>query len=113
LYTGWKGTLRFSTEEGSNLSPPLLLNVTADYCQAERRVLFFGQETYGWDWDSNLQKNYPLYPNPWPFCDIRNCSDFLAYPESVKALCRGYKEFKFSVINRKTVGVHSGKRSEK
>jgi hypothetical protein len=88
--------LRFSNEESSSLSAPLLLNITEEYCRAERRVLLIGQETLGWHWNSDLQINYPRYPHAWKFGDIRSCTDFLANPDSIEALCWGYREFQFA-----------------
>jgi hypothetical protein len=75
LYADWKATLRLSKEEAASLSPPLLLHVTDDYCRAEQRVLLYGQETYGWGWDSQLQATYPAYPHAWRFRGIHSCSD--------------------------------------
>ena len=55
LYANWKTTLRIDGEEAGNLSPPLLLYVSETYCRAKRRILLFGQETCGWEWNRNLQ----------------------------------------------------------
>jgi len=96
LYADWKATLRFGKDESDSLSPPLLLCLTEEYCRAERRIVFFGQETFGWKWNSALQKDYPIYPHAWPFQDINSCSDFPANPGSIEALCWGYREFQFA-----------------
>ena len=104
LYADWKSTVQFSTDEARNLSAPLLLNVTEEYCQAERRVLFIGQETFGWSWNSDLQNAYPRYPNAWRFLDVNSFRDFLANPDSIEALCWGYQEFQFAAyqpLNRR------------
>ena len=59
----------------------------------------FGQETYGWQWDSKIQDKtaHPgwTYPHPWRFQDIHSCSDFQANADSIEALCWGYQEFRF------------------
>lgn len=95
LYRQWKTTIQVDKDEVGNLSPPLLLHVTEEYCRAPRRVLVFGQETHGWEWNSDLQLTYPGYPNPWPFRDIYSCGDFIENPDSIEALCWAYREFKF------------------
>lgn len=101
LYARWKAMLLFTDEEGSNLSPPLLLHVTEAYCRAERRILFLGKETKGWDWDSTLhdKRVHPkwTFPRAWPFQEVRTCTDFRANKDSVEALCWGYQEFKFGL----------------
>lgn len=106
LYADWKEALRctFTMEEANCLGAPLLLHVTKEYCLAKRRVLMLGQETYGWQWDSKLQNkaDHPTwtYPHPWEFRDIYSCSDFQTNPDSIEALCWGYKEFKFGAQQR-------------
>jgi hypothetical protein len=96
LYTAWKATLQFSAEEARSLSAPLLLKITEEYCRAEQRVLFIGQETLGWHFDGNLQATYPRYLHAWRFRDIHSCNDFLANPDSIEALCWGYQAFQFA-----------------
>jgi hypothetical protein len=96
LYADWKARLHFSKDESDSLSPPLLLRVTEEYCRAERRVLLFGKETFGWNWNGQLQKDNPMYPHAWPFQNVNSCSDFLANADSIEALCWGYGEFQFA-----------------
>ena len=95
-YVEWKAGLQFSPEEAASLSPPLLLSVTEDYCKAEKRIIVFGQETYGWGWNETLQKKYPDYPENWSFSAIENMADFLNDRNGVEHLCWGYKAFEFS-----------------
>ena len=101
LYATWKAALQFTKEECGNLSPPLLLHVTEDYCQAVRRILLLGQETKGWEWDRTLQDKtkHPTwtYPHSWQFQEISSCSDFRANSDSIEALCWGYREFAFGL----------------
>jgi len=83
----------------NSLGSPLLLHVTKDYCLTERRVLLLGQETYGWQWDSNLQDKAAharwTYPHPWTFNDIYSCSDFQKNADSIEELCWAYRQFEF------------------
>jgi hypothetical protein len=101
-YTKWKNTIRFSKEQAEQLSPPLLLHVTEDYCRAEIRVLLLGQETKGWEWNSKKRKCFPLYPHDWPFRDISSMQDFLSNEDSVEALCWSYREFNFAEYQPKS-----------
>ena len=82
-YADWKRSLHFEEPTALQLSPPLLLSVPPVYTNAKRRILFCGQETYGWDWTSNQRTN-------------RTMQDFLANPDAVEALCCGYRQFDFA-----------------
>ena len=95
-YDRWKAGLKIDSGEASHISPPLLLSVTDSFEKAQRRILFVGQETYGWDWDKDLRKRFPDYPSDYPYEDTRNMHDFLNQPQSVEALCWGYREFAFA-----------------
>ena len=92
LYQDWRAGLD-SSKQVDGLSPPLLLSVSDDYCQAERRIVVFGQETKGWQWNRNLRKDFPKYPLDFPYEDLYSMRDFVTQPDSVDALCWGYREF--------------------
>jgi len=79
-----------------DFSPPLLLNVTDDYCRAKMRFVVYGQETTGWDWTNHLQEQYPKYPNNWRFQNQRTFADFLANNDAIESLCWGYEQFAFA-----------------
>lgn len=74
------------------ISPPLLLHVTEEYCKAKIRVLVYGQETLGWEWNRKSLSD-------WPYTDLNNFSDFVSNDDSVIGLCWGYREFAFSQRN--------------
>ncbi|MCL2308279.1 MAG: hypothetical protein FWC38_08700 [Proteobacteria bacterium] len=95
IYEDWKRSLRFDKGMAEQLSPPLLLSVPEAYTNAECRILFFGQETFGWEWGSDHCTKYPDYPN-YPYNDIRSMQDFLANSDAVEALCWCYDQFNFS-----------------
>jgi hypothetical protein len=96
LYANWKTSLQFSKAEAESLGAPLLLHVTEEYCLAAKRVLIFGQETAGWEWNSKLRIKYPSYAHEWPFKDISTMEDFLSNEDAVDALCWAYREFDFA-----------------
>ncbi len=96
VYDAWKSGLQFSDQEAAHLSPPLLLSVTDEYCNAERRILLFGQETFGWGWNSSLKAKYPDYPKNWEFSAMESMADFLQNPDSVENMCWAYQAFSFS-----------------
>jgi hypothetical protein len=95
-YADWKRSLQFAADDAAQLSPPLLLSVPPAYIEAERRILFFGQETFGWGWTRKLRKDYPKYEVDYPYTDISTLQDFLANNDSVEALCWGYRAFDFA-----------------
>jgi hypothetical protein len=102
-YSEWRETLRLNLENGGDLSSPLLLSVTEDFCNAERRIMVFGQETFGWEWNSNLRKNYPNYPEEWPYeWNVQSMADFIHIKDSVEGLCWGYEQFKFGSFQPQT-----------
>ena len=96
VYHNWKKDLKVSPENASEFSPPLLLGVTEEYCRAQTRVLIIGQETFGWDWTSELRTKYPNYKNDWPFADLNSMQDFITNDDAIEALCWGYEQFEFS-----------------
>ncbi len=57
-YGDWKRSLHFEEQTAAQLSPPLLLSVPPAYTNAKRRILFCGQETYGWGFTSDLRTNF-------------------------------------------------------
>ena len=96
VYSEWKASLRLQTSEASQLSPPLLLSISEAYTSAKRRLLFVGQETYGWGWTRNLQEKFPKYPRAYLYNDITSMKDFIEDSQSIDALCWGYREFDFA-----------------
>ena len=99
-YADWKRSLQFAEDDAAQyaaqLSPPLLLSVPPGYTEADRRILFFGQETFGWEWTRKLREDYPQYQVDYPYTDVSTLQDFLANDDSVEALCWAYREFKFA-----------------
>ena len=96
VYERWKAEVKVSDEDAQELSPPLLISVPKGYETAKHRILFCGQETYGWQWTSRYRDTYPKYDKDFPYADIRTFADFLANDDGVEALCWGYREFNFS-----------------
>ena len=96
IYNAWKTRIDISESEGAKLSPPLLMSVPDGYESAERRILFCGQETYGWGWTADYRKQYPRYERDFPFKDVCSLADFMRNEDGVEALCWAYREFDFS-----------------
>jgi hypothetical protein len=99
------GPFGVGTRRAAQLSPPLLLSVPAGYTEADRRIFFFGQQTYAWEWTRNLHERYPQYQVDHPYTDISTLQDFLANNDSVEALRWRYRVFDFSnnqPINRRS-----------
>jgi hypothetical protein len=101
-YESWKQTLLRSSIEAHRFGPPILMSVTPEYCVARSKVIVYGQETFGWEWNRRLRMEYPDYPSDWPFQDIDTFADFLHVGASVEALCWGYREFAFADRQPKT-----------
>jgi hypothetical protein len=81
LYHRWRKDLK-SRPLGFDpkcYSPPLLIKMPEAYCVAERRILFCGQETYGWDFENGA-----------------TFGDFLDDDNSVEALLAAYETFAFA-----------------
>lgn len=95
-YGDWKRSLHLEKDVAMHLSAPLLLSVPPAYTDARRRILVFGQETYGWNWTRDLRARYPKYQVDYPYENVRDMQDFQANADSVEALCWGYSEFDFA-----------------
>jgi hypothetical protein len=95
-YKHWKSVFNPEGLKPEDFSPPLLLNVTEEYCKARMKIIVYGKETAGWDWTSRLQECFPKYPNYWPFHDQSTFADFLNNDDAVEALCWGYREFAYA-----------------
>jgi hypothetical protein len=89
LYRQFFRSAAISDTLAARLSCPLLLAVGRRWQSAERRVLFVGQETFGWDW-----KHGDYYA--WPHPPLATLADFRRYDRGVEALVNGYSAFKFS-----------------
>ncbi len=101
-YVAWKTSLHLQENDLLQLSPPLLLSVSESYLSSKRRILLVGQETYGWDWTSDLRIRFPKYQNEYLFENIVQLKDFIEYDQSIEALIWGYKEFYFASYQPKT-----------
>jgi hypothetical protein len=95
-YSEWKQGLDLNDLPLERMSPPILLQVTDRYCDADIRIIVFGQETHGWTWDRNLTNDYPLYPQNWDYPNQINLRDFLSQETSIEALCWEYEQFAFA-----------------
>jgi hypothetical protein len=95
-YHRWKENFDAKDVTAEDFSPPLLLQVTDNYCRAPLRIVVYGKETKGWKWTHCLQEIYPEYPNNWPFQDLRTLADFLAHDDAIKGLIWGYEQFAFA-----------------
>jgi hypothetical protein len=95
-YADWKRSLHFDGDVAAQLSPPLLISVPSTYINAKNRILFFGQETFGWKWTRDLRVQYPDYPADYSFNNIFTMHDFLTNDDAVEALCWGCCEFNFA-----------------
>lgn len=92
-YRAWKAAFNPDGIALATFGPPILLCATEAYCAAQRKVLVYGQETFGWQWGSDLQKCYPSYPTNWHFGTLHTLADFLKNDDAVDGLCWGYREF--------------------
>lgn len=96
-YQRWKAGFDAKDLTVDDFSPPLLLNLTDNYCVAPLKIIVYGQETSGWGWTRQQQeKTYPDYQNNWPFQDLRTFGDFLNNDDAIEALVRRYKQFDFA-----------------
>ena len=95
-YRLWKAHFESNSIPVEDLSPPLLLNVTNDYCNAPVKIVVYGKETKGWGWSHRLQEEYPNYPNAWPFQDLHTFGDFLSNDDAIEGLIWGYEQFGFA-----------------
>jgi hypothetical protein len=95
-YAVWKKNLAARIVDPHRFGPPILISATEQYCDAERRIIIYGKETFGWEWNRHLKDCYPEYPNDWPYQDINTLADFIRYKLAVEALSWGYSEFSFS-----------------
>lgn len=102
IYQDWKSSIPPEKNLYHALSAPLLLNVTSDYIVAKKKVLVIGQETFGWEWTSELQARFPDYPEPLPYGEVFTLHDFVFGNDSVEALMWGYREFGFAKRQPKT-----------
>jgi hypothetical protein len=96
IYERWRGQFDAQGLPIDQFSPPLLLNPTKDYCGSALKIIVYGQETTGWDWTHRLQKEYPAYPQNWPFKDLQTFQDFLANDDAIEGLMWGYDQFAFA-----------------
>lgn len=92
LYVNFRTDLIKNNVLFPDASAPYFLNPTADYANADFRVLFCGQEPQGWSWSQENCKDVPAY-GAWPYSDICSYDDFLNYSDSIDALMEGYKRF--------------------
>jgi hypothetical protein len=95
-YHRWKADFDAKDLSVEHFSPPLLLNVTDEYCNAPLKVLVYGQETKGWGWTHRLRECYPDYPQNWPFHDLCTFADFLTHNDAIEGLIWGYEQFAFA-----------------
>jgi hypothetical protein len=92
-YQHWKSAFNSRGLTVEEFSPPLLLNVTEEYCKARIKIIVFGQQTAGWDWTNRLKESFPKYPTNWPFQNLSTFADFLNNDDAIEGLCWGYREF--------------------
>jgi hypothetical protein len=86
-YQRWKSGFDARGITVEHFSPPLLLNLTDDYCDAPIKIVFCGQETTGWT---------HLYSNNWPFKDLLTFGDFLNNDDAIEGLVQAYEQFAFA-----------------
>ena len=95
-YRNWKTSLNLSQDEMKLLSPPFLLQANDDYVSSPQKVIIFGKETKGWQWNSQLRKNWPKYPKDWEYTNIDKLGYFANNEDSVEALMSAYGQFENS-----------------
>ncbi|MCP3441984.1 hypothetical protein [Bradyrhizobium sp. CCGUVB14] len=92
-YEKWKSEFNRGSLVCKDFSPPLLIAATSSYASARAPTLIFGQETFGWSWNGDLRRQFPVYSNDYEFENQNSLEDFLTKPDAVKALCWGYEQF--------------------
>ena len=72
-YADWLSVIApcLSDDVANKLTPPLFLSATQGYCDAQLRIMVFGQETRGWNWDASDKPGWAHAPM-WTMCDIRD-----------------------------------------
>lgn len=73
-------------------APPLLLREFDAWSQSKSKLMFFGQETLGWEFYKDDKFKY----YDWPFQDIRKFADILVCENGAQAYSRAYEIFDFS-----------------
>jgi hypothetical protein len=94
-YENWKKDFDRAALVCDDFSPPLLLNVPRRVAETKTPTIVFGQETFGWSWNSDLTKEYPNYTHEYKFQDQNSLNDFLSRDDAIEALCWGYEQFDF------------------
>ena len=108
VYDAWKSGLQFSDQEAAHLSPPLLLSVTDEYCNAERRILLFGQETLAGDGIAASRQNIQITLRTGSFLRWSRWPSFCRTPTVLK-ICAGLIRLSASRnIKRITTNHHFG-----
>ncbi len=74
-------------------SAPLLIKVPAGWADAEHRIAFVGQETFGWGWQRHRAQTCGA---EWSYADQNALPDFFAKPDSIDALIEAYGQFDFA-----------------
>lgn len=97
LYLAWREALRGCALgfDPSDCSAPLLVNMPDAYARADRRVLFCGQETFGWKGMDLTAIDKMVRPDTADDEKIETLADFLTVERAVDALTRGYEHFAF------------------
>lgn len=91
----WKQTFDHSNVDIGGISPPLLLSASDTFVNSAKKVVVFGQETFGWSWTKESVAETVGYPE-FSFTNLNSLSDFLANNDSVAALCWAYEKFEFA-----------------
>jgi hypothetical protein len=98
LYLAWRETLkgRALGFDPRDCSAPLLLNMPDTYARADRRVLFCGQETFGWKGMDLTARDGKAERETAPDEQVETLNDFIAVENAVDSLTRGYEHFSFA-----------------
>ena len=96
VYQDWQKEMRGGGWSEVSLTGPLLIDPTERYLNAERRVLFVGQETRQWGWtvsDEAAERAGVISSSPQ---NAWNFADFLENDDGVQAMLAAYRSFAFA-----------------
>ena len=98
IYRRWRNDLAGRTLgfDPSRYSAPLLVKLPAAYQAAQRRILFCGQETYGWNWMGLTETDEATGVTVTVREKAETLADFLAHESTIETLVDGYAQFAFA-----------------
>ena len=98
IYRQWRNVLEGHVLgfDPSRYSAPLLVKLPDAYRMAQRRILFCGQETYGWNWMGLTETDEATSVTVTVRENAETLADFLAHESTIETLVDGYAQFAFA-----------------